>query len=177
VSTADGSFSDGKQPLPWSRSCFVCGEDNHAGLQTRFHVEDGRVIAVLRPAVHHCGYENVVHGGIAAAVLDECMGWAAAKAIGKMCVTAELTVRYIRPIPANCELTELIKASRRIAYCRGVVSGPGGIEYTHAEGKFTPLTAQQTLEVDQQLVYAPGQPSLFRALAERTLADRALAES
>src|SRR5690606_33126821 len=98
--------------LPNSKTCFVCGEDNAAGLQSRFYVEGGCVKMKLRPQPHHCGYANVVHGGVVAAALDECMGWAAARAIKRMCYTGELTIRYLKPVPADGDLTVCTEVKR-----------------------------------------------------------------
>lgn len=153
--------------LPNSSSCFICGEENHAGLQARFFVEGNQVKAKLNPQEHHCGYENVVHGGIAAALLDECMGWAAARAIHRMCVTAELTLRYIENLPPNVEtivVTEVEKSNRRLVSTKGVIVDGAGKEYVRAVGKFTPLTVEQTLAVDDQLLYRGDEERLFDAL-------------
>lgn len=158
---------DGKRFLPNSSWCFVCGEDNHAGLRTRFYVEGECVKARLSPANHHCGYPNVVHGGIVAAILDECMGWAAARAVGRMCVTGELTVRYLRSVPADREttvITEVVKASQLLAVARGRIVDSEGIEYARAEGKFTPLSVEQTLAVDARLNYRGNELRLFDRL-------------
>ncbi|MEK7793558.1 MAG: PaaI family thioesterase [Candidatus Hydrogenedentota bacterium] len=153
--------------LPNSRGCFVCGEENHAGLRTRFFVEDGKVKAHLDPSRHHCGYENVVHGGVIAAILDESMGWAAARAIGRMCVTAELTVRYVRSVPADRPTiveTEIVKSNRLLALARGRIVDADGEEFARAEGKFIPLSPEQTLAVDDQLLYRGGEERLFDGL-------------
>lgn len=142
--------------LPYSKTCFVCGEDNAAGLKTRFYVENDVVKAPLRPEPHHCGYENVVHGGVVAALLDECMGWAATRATNRMCFTGELTVRYLRPVPADRELTacaHVERAGKRLAYVRGWIEDAGGEVFARGEGRFTPLTVEQTLDVDGHLIY------------------------
>ncbi len=156
-------------PLPNSSSCFVCGEDNPAGLRTRFYVEDGKVKARLNAQTHHCGYANTVHGGVSAALLDECMGWAAARAIGLMCYTAELSVRYLRPVPADIDLiaeTEVVRHTRRMAEARGRLVGGDGTEYVRTEGKFVPLSVDQTLAVDDMLLYRGGEERLFDRLRE-----------
>lgn len=157
--------SDDKQkPLPNSKTCFVCGEDNPAGLRTRFYVEDGKVKARLKPQGHHCGYANTVHGGVTAALLDECMGWAAARAIERMCYTAELTLRYLRPVRADVETiaeTEVVQHTRRLAHVRGRLVDAEGTEYVRAEGKFAPLSVEQTLAVDDQLLYAGDEERVF----------------
>ena len=35
--------------LPTSKPCFVCGEENKAGLKTRFYIDGGVVKAKLKP--------------------------------------------------------------------------------------------------------------------------------
>jgi hypothetical protein len=64
--------------LPHTKSCFVCGEANPAGLRQRFET-DGRVVrARFTPRPEHAGFTGVVHGGILATLLDEIMVWACA---------------------------------------------------------------------------------------------------
>ncbi len=159
--------NNGKTPLPASRQCFVCGEDNHAGLKTRFFAEDGSIKARWLPQPHHCGYENVVHGGVTAALLDECMGWAAARATGRMCVTGELTVRYLLRVPGDRELTaaaEVVKSSRLLVRVRATLSDDDGVVYARAEGKFVPVSAEETLAVDDALVYRGDELRMFDSL-------------
>ena len=60
--------------LPTSPTCFVCGEKNHAGLQGTFYVEDDAVFMPLNVKDHHCGYPDVVHGGIVAAAAGASAG-------------------------------------------------------------------------------------------------------
>jgi uncharacterized protein (TIGR00369 family) len=79
-------------------ACFVCGNGNPAGLNLAFKLdqENGRARAdVIFPARFQ-GWEGVVHGGLLATVLDEAMIKAGqAKEIA--CVTAEITVRFMKP--------------------------------------------------------------------------------
>ncbi len=164
------SNTRGKSYLPNSRECFVCGEENPAGLQTRFYVENGLVKTPLTAGAHHCGYENVVHGGVSAAVLDECMGWAAARAIKRMCFTAELTVRYLRPIPSDRALTvcaEVVQAHRRLVYARGKLVDEDGEEYARSTGTFVPLSAEESLAVDDAMLYRGGEERVFDGLREK----------
>ncbi len=162
---------ESKVYLPNSDWCFVCGEDNHAGLKTRFYIEDDKVKARIRPSKHHCGYHGVVHGGIIAAILDECMGWAAARAINRMCVTGELTVRYLVNVPDDRELTcvtDTEKANRRMVVTQGEIVDDDGTRYATATAKFLPLTAEKTLEVDDKLLYKGDEARLFDRLRDDT---------
>jgi len=157
--------------LPTSETCFVCGEGNIAGLQARFYVEEDKVKMPLTVAEHHCGYKNVVHGGVVAAALDETMGWAAARAIGRMCVTGDLSVRYLRPVPADVELTVsawALRAHRRMVQTEGQMNSADGTVYARAEGRFLPLTAEETLLVDDALLYRGDEERVFDNLRADT---------
>lgn len=158
-----------KTYLPNSKSCFVCGEDNASGLRTRFYVEDGAVKMPLTAVEHHCGYENTVHGGIVAAALDECMGWAAARAIQRMCVTAELTVRYIERVPVAPDLVvhaEVTRAHKRMVNAEARIVDSTGKVFARAEGRFLPLSSEETLRVDDALLYRGGEERVFDGLRE-----------
>ena len=68
--------------------CFACGPDNAIGLRLHFErVDDGAVRArtSLRPEFQ--GWQDIAHGGIALALLDEAMAHAAGAA-GYLGVTA-----------------------------------------------------------------------------------------
>ena len=153
--------------LPNSRSCFVCGEENIAGLQLRFFLEDNKVKTWFWPKAHHCGYPNVLHGGVVAALLDETIAWAANRAMARMTVTAELKIRYRKPVPGDRNVlvwAEITKANRRIAYGRGAVVDETGEEFARAEGSFIPLSAEQTLAIDDHLIYRGDEERVFDAL-------------
>lgn len=153
--------------LPNSPSCFVCGVNNPAGLQARFYVENEVVKTPLQLKEHHCGYPNVSHGGIVAAALDEAMAWAASRALRRFCVTGELKVRYLKNVPTDIPLTtraEIVRTHRRIAFTKAAIVDDAGIEYATAEGKFLPLSPEETLRVDDALLYTGDEERLFDEL-------------
>lgn len=90
-----------------SSKCFVCGLGNDAGLHAAFYeTEAGELVALVKPAEEHQSYPGRMHGGVAAALLDETIGRAIA--IGKegdvWGVTVELTTKYRKPLPLGQEL-------------------------------------------------------------------------
>lgn len=90
-----------------SKLCFVCGLSNAFGLKASFYeTEAGELIAKIKPSELHQSYPGRMHGGIAAAILDETIGRAIA--IGKddqvWGVTVELTTKYRKPIPLDQDL-------------------------------------------------------------------------
>lgn len=161
--------NDSKIILPYSESCFVCGKDNEAGLRTKFYVEDGLVKMRLNAREEHCGYLNMVHGGVVAAALDECMGWASGLAVGRMCFTAELTIRYVKPVPADRSLVvsaEVVKANRCLASAQGRIIDDDGVEYVKGQGRFVPLSDEESQLVDEYLIYDGGLVPPFARLCE-----------
>ena len=163
------AHDNGRIFLPNSRSCFVCGEENIAGLQLRFYIEDGRVKSRFQPKPHHCGYPGILHGGVVAALLDETIAWAANRALARMTFTAELKVRYRTPVPGDRELlvwAEVTKANRRIVYGTAAIIDDSGEEFACAEGSFIPLSIQQTLAIDDHLVYRGGEERVFDSLRD-----------
>jgi acyl-coenzyme A thioesterase PaaI-like protein len=153
--------------LPNSDGCFVCGAENPAGLQTRFYVDGDTVCMPLTARETHCGYPNTVHGGVLAAALDECMGWAAARSIQRMCLTGELTVRYLQRVPLSSGAVvraEVVRAHRRMVHTTAEIVGPDGTVHARAEGRFLPLSVEETLRVDAALRYDGDEERIFAGL-------------
>lgn len=140
-----------REYLPHSSGCFCCGDENESGVQARFFVEGGAVNAEIVLPRHMNGYKNVAHGGVLAALLDESMGWAAT-VFGRehpMYLTAELTVKYLRPVPVGAALrivSRLVEDAGRIAYSAGELVCDGRV-CVKASGKFIPMSAEGTAEV------------------------------
>ena len=58
-----------------SKMCFICGKKNNFGLKASFYeTEKNELIAIFKPCQEHQGYPGRLHGGIAAAILDETIG-------------------------------------------------------------------------------------------------------
>ena len=85
------------------RWCFGCGEANPEGLGIQFRMEGGRVTGEFETRQAHQGFPGVAHGGIAAAAIDEAMGWAM-YAAGAWAMTARMEVKYRKPLPLGREL-------------------------------------------------------------------------
>ena len=164
--------TNSKTYLPNSSTCFVCGDQNPLGLKLRFYVEDGIVKTVFNPEPDHCGYKDVLHGGLVATILDETMGWAANRAMHRMTVTAELKIRYLKPTPGHKSVhaqAEIVKAHKRLCYVKAQVQSEDGEVFATAESRFFPLSPEDTLKVDEHLVYQDGDERIFDPL--RTVSE------
>ena len=89
-----------------SKNCLICGVDNKLGLHTEFYeLDNGDVVGVFKTLEEHQSYPGRVHGGIAAALLDETVGRVInMKEKDTWGVTIELQVKYRKPIPLCTEL-------------------------------------------------------------------------
>ena len=153
--------------LPHTHDCFVCGESNVAGLRVRFIRQQDRVVSRVMARKEHCGFRGVVHGGVLTALIDETMGWAPAYAKRRMAVTAEITVRFLKPVPPDTMLvvTGRFKADRRFYWeTEGDISGEDGTVYVTATAKFVPMTAGESARVDREtLLYPEGGERIFQS--------------
>jgi uncharacterized protein (TIGR00369 family) len=92
--------------LPHTAGCFVCGRDNPLGLRLSSFVDTdtGQVQTTFTPLPQHIGFDQIIHGGILATLLDELMVWAAIWASGKACVAGELSLRFLQKATPNQSL-------------------------------------------------------------------------
>jgi acyl-coenzyme A thioesterase PaaI-like protein len=80
-------------------NCFGCGPGHDIGLRVRTFTEDGGVLAPIVIPRRFEGPPGAAHGGIVAAYLDEVLAGAAVSHTGRLYVTGELTVRYVKGVP------------------------------------------------------------------------------
>jgi acyl-coenzyme A thioesterase PaaI-like protein len=134
-----------------SRMCLVCGTENRSGLKARFYeLEGGELLGVFRPLEEHQSYPGRLHGGIASAILDETMG----RAImigqpGTWGVTAELTVRYRKPVPLDGDVKVVARITRdagRLFEGTGEIVLEDGSIAVEASGKYLRLRLEEITE-------------------------------
>jgi acyl-coenzyme A thioesterase PaaI-like protein len=77
--------------------CFACGKANPLGLHLEISGDKEGVFTTFHFHKKHQGWDNIVHGGIISTLLDELSTWAAVK-LGHNVVTAQLTVKFKKPI-------------------------------------------------------------------------------
>jgi uncharacterized protein (TIGR00369 family) len=148
------------QPLPHTRSCFVCGEANPLGLQLRFETDGKIVRAKFSPRPEHSGLKGVVHGGLIATVLDEVMVWACAVHTRQFAFCAEMKVRFLNPMRPGSDVTltgELVTNRKgRILEARGIAQDPSGLTLAEATGKYLPIKGADVAQFAVDFVGDPG---------------------
>lgn len=114
-----------------SSHCFVCGVENPFGLKMKFYdIAPGIVELTITVSELYQGYPGMVHGGIIASMMDEVMGRVFMGTDDpRFMVTAELKIRYRKPVPIQQNLIlrgEAVRDNGRIARATGTIHGPDG---------------------------------------------------
>jgi acyl-coenzyme A thioesterase PaaI-like protein len=140
-----------------SKMCFVCGMKNDFGLHANFFETDANeLIALINPSEQHQGYPGRMHGGIAAAVLDETIGRSICNGKDEQIwsVTLELKTRFRKPIPLGQELkivARITSEGNRSFEGTGEIVLPNGEIAVSAEGKYMKVNIERiagNMEVD-----------------------------
>ncbi len=116
--------------------CFACGMENPDGLRIEWRVEGQAMTGEFVPTAKYQGWKGIVHGGILATLLDEAMTRLAGIVCGAA-VTAEMTVRYLKPAKIGEKLDvrgEVVKEQRKLVELRAFIY-QGGVLVAQATGK------------------------------------------
>ncbi len=152
--------------LPTYDRCYVCGQDHERGLRARFYVGDGGHVQVrFDPDGTQTGYDDMVHGGVVSGLMDELLGWLVVLQTGRMCYTAELTIRFLRPLRVGRVYTgsaEQCVDQGRYWESRGAIADEEGTIFAKAHGKYFLLSEEQTIEVVGKMRYRPDDLPVLR---------------
>jgi len=154
-----------------STGCFVCGMENPHSLKTKFYaIGKTTLIAEFKTLDEHQSYPGVLHGGIAAAILDETMGRLTLSGEAPQWgMTVELNMKYRKPLPTEETIyakAELVEDGKRVFTCKGAIILPDGKPAVTATGKFMKLSIDQITKgqdflsdwfyvADDELVHIP----------------------
>jgi len=136
-----------------SRKCIVCGLKNDLGLKAAFYeLENGELVAIFKPLEEHQSYPGRLHGGLAAAILDETIGRAIMITNNNIWgVTVELNLKLRKPIPLNEELRvvgRITKDTSRIFEGTGEILLSNGDIAATAFGKYVKMAISKIADFD-----------------------------
>lgn len=129
--------------------CFVCGELNKRGLRATVYATTGLAWTEVTLGPDFVGWSDKAHGGILATLLDEVMGWALFE---HDCwgVTAELTVRYLKPVDISRRLRvegEVAEANRRLFRTHGRIVDEDGAVLATADARYVAASEARKAEL------------------------------
>jgi len=130
--------------------CFGCGDRNTEGLQIDFTIDGLKVTGRFTPRKSHQGFPGVAHGGIAAAAMDEAMGWAM-YAAGAWAMTARMQVKYRRPLRLGEEVivsAETVRDRGRRLEATAQITTLNGEVICEADGLFLRMPESESQKMD-----------------------------
>lgn len=122
--------------------CFACGARNPLGLHLTFFADGDAFCTRVLPKPHWQGFAGVMHGGLQSTILDDLMSNHLFRVERIWCATAELTLRFRRPVPLDRELLFASRIERRqgrVWLLSGACtdgSNPDSAQLTTARGRF-----------------------------------------
>jgi len=136
-----------------SKMCLVCGLKNPFGLMTAFYeLENEELLAIFRAADEHQGYPGRLHGGVAAAVLDETIGRAIRmKDRDLWGVTIGFNTRFRKPVPLDEDIRVICRidhVANRYFEGSGEILLKDGSVAVEGKGKFIKLTLDDIADFD-----------------------------
>ena len=130
-------IEDMKEIVRYSK-CFVCGDENPFGLAAKFFYDGEKAITTVVADEKWEGYHGIYHGGVLSSLLDEVM-IKSILAEDKIAVTAEMTIRFNRPVHVGDELRLsgwVVRSKGRVHFTEGSALGVDGTIYATASGKY-----------------------------------------
>ena len=137
-------------------NCFACGTLNASGLHLDLHVDGERCWTDLEIPDRFQGWDEIVHGGIVATILDEVMAWSLVDA-DNWGLTARMSVDYKRPVPLGRPIHAegwITESRRRIVTTAGrMVDGTNGELLATAEATYVAATDDRKRELKERYGY------------------------
>ncbi|MCW7753915.1 PaaI family thioesterase [Desulfobotulus sp. H1] len=132
---------------PLKSRCFGCSQQNPYGLRMQFQ-SNGRetLIADITVPSHLCGWNNLAHGGIIAAILDETMGTTGLSLLQAFIMTKTMTVHFKKPVPVAAPLRAQGKITRRdekYAYIEACILDENNQNLASSDGIFRIFTRKE----------------------------------
>ncbi|MPM05633.1 hypothetical protein SDC9_51923 [bioreactor metagenome] len=100
-------------------NCFGCSPNNQDGLRLSFYLDGEDVVSEWTPDMRFVGWNNIVHGGIQATMMDEIASWVVFTKLNTAGVTREMTVKYRKSVLVSdgkmvCR-ARLVEVNRQLA--------------------------------------------------------------
>jgi uncharacterized protein (TIGR00369 family) len=143
---------DGRRYAFADHNCFACGGQNQIGMRLQIELGEGTARTTWVAGHDFVGWEDKIHGGILATLLDEVMAWAPSS-YDSWAVTAEMNLRYRAPANPGEELTaeaQVTSRRRRIYHVHGTVRGEDGRLIAEADGRFLGASPTEKRELKER---------------------------
>jgi uncharacterized protein (TIGR00369 family) len=127
--------------------CFGCGGANAQGMKLAFEQDDARqrIVGRFQLGDEYQGGAGFIHGGIIAVLLDEVMS-KACRFHGEHAVTADLRVKYVRPIRVDQVIVVegfVARREGRQLYHEGEIRNAAGDVLARGRGRYVVIDREK----------------------------------
>ena len=127
--------------------CFGCGGANAQGMNLAFEQDDARqrIVGRFQLGDEYQGGAGFIHGGIIAVLLDEVMS-KACRFHGEHAVTADLRVKYVRPIRVDQVIVVegfVARREGRQLYHEGEIRNAAGDVLARGRGRYVVIDREK----------------------------------
>ena len=126
---------------PWvgteGYNCFVCSPNNPIGLHQEFYEDGDYIVTKFKPNHNYESWQNILHGGIQALLIDETAGWVVCRKLQTNGVTSKMNMEYLKPVSSMLEeviiRARITKMMRNVAFIEAELMDPSETVLTRAE--------------------------------------------
>ena len=126
---------------PWigteGYNCFVCSPNNPIGLHLEFWEDGDYIVTKFKPTHDYESWQNTLHGGIQALLIDETAGWVVCRKLQTNGVTSKMDMQYLKPVSTLLnEITvraKISKMMRNVAFIEAELLDEDGTVLTRAD--------------------------------------------
>lgn len=94
-------------------NCFACAPHNPNGLKMEFYEDGDDIVCFWTPDRNFEGWQNALHGGIQATLIDETAGWVISRKFQTSGMTTALNIKYRKPVATGPEHRVEVRARVR----------------------------------------------------------------
>ena len=138
--------------------CFACGTLNESGMGLILHVEPRRAWTTVTLEQRFQGWDDIAHGGILCAVLDEVMAWSLV-AEDNWGLTARMAVEFRKPVEIGQPIRAegwITRSRRRIVDTAArIVDVRSGQELATATGVYVAADEARKQQLRERYAYVP----------------------
>ena len=110
--------------------CYGCGRDNPIGFRLHVHGDGERTWTEFTPGELHCGWPDIVHGGVLCVLLDEVVSYLPYFRLpGLRTMTGRMETRFRRPARKGQHLlisAWVVKARSKVVEVKSSITLPDG---------------------------------------------------
>ncbi len=138
--------------------CFACGTLNTSGIGLVLHVEPGRAWTDVTLEQRFQGWDDIAHGGILCAILDEVMAWSLV-AEDNWGLTARMVVEFRKPVeighPIRAEGWITRSRRRLVDTAARIVDSRTDQELATATGVYVAADEARKQQLRERYAYVP----------------------